>query len=123
MPDNQAYVPDMAGQPWATISAQEAGHDPALLQDAVNWAQASESPWPRSLYYDDGRYVGNVEWNESGPWSEIDGLVRPRGGPAGLVLKDGQILAEWGDTARVDTTFSVAKSYLSLLTGWPLAMD
>ena len=31
------------------------------------------------------------------------------------------IVAEWGDTARVDMTFSVAKSYLSMLAG--LAVD
>ena len=120
MAQTTAYHPDSTGKPWATIKAQDAGFDPARLREAVDKALASESPWPRSLYYDDGRYVGNVEWNESGPWSEIDGIVRPRGGPAGLVLKDGRILAEWGDTARADTTFSVAKSYLSLLTGLAL---
>ena len=31
------------------------------------------------------------------------------------------IVAEWGDTAQVDLTFSVAKSYLSILAG--LAWD
>jgi CubicO group peptidase (beta-lactamase class C family) len=43
--------------------------------------------------------------------------VRERGGPAGLVLKGGRIVAEWGDTARTDMTFSIAKSYLSVLAG------
>src|SRR6185436_1177443 len=61
-------------------------------------AVANDSPWPRSLYYADGRYVGSVEWNETGPWSEIVGPVLPRGGPAGVILKGGRILAEWGDT-------------------------
>jgi len=31
---------------------------------------------PRSLYYPDGRYVGIVEWNETGPWSEVVGPWR-----------------------------------------------
>jgi CubicO group peptidase (beta-lactamase class C family) len=43
--------------------------------------------------------------------------VRERGGPAGLILKGGRIVAEWGDTARTDMTFSIAKSYLSVLAG------
>jgi CubicO group peptidase (beta-lactamase class C family) len=43
--------------------------------------------------------------------------VAPRGAPNGLVLHRGLIVAEWGDTTRVDMTFSVAKSYLSLLAG------
>jgi CubicO group peptidase (beta-lactamase class C family) len=43
--------------------------------------------------------------------------VRPRGAPAGILLKSGRIVAEWGDTRRADVTFSVAKSYLSMLAG------
>src|SRR5262249_45608195 len=69
----------------------------------------------------DGRYVGHVEWNESGRAAEIVGPVVPRGGPAGVILKGGRIIAEWGDTARPDMTFSVAKSYLALLAGLAVA--
>ena len=43
--------------------------------------------------------------------------VRERGGPAGVVLKGGRCVAEWGDTLRRDETFSVAKSYLAVLAG------
>lgn len=91
------------------------------LRTAISFAGASESPWPRSFYYPDGRYVGNVEWNETGPWSEIVGPVEPRGGPAGMILRGGRIVAEWGDTSRADMTFSVAKSYLAILTGIAVA--
>lgn len=40
---------------------------------------------------------------------------------SGLILRHGYIVAEWGDTRRVDMTFSVAKSYLSTVAG--LAFD
>jgi len=113
------YVPDAAS--WAHLSAADAGFDGARLAAAVEFALAHDSPWPQSLHYADGRYVGNVEWNETGPWSEIVGPVLPRGGPAGVVLKGGRILAEWGDTGRPDMTFSVAKSYLAVLTGLGVA--
>src|SRR5262245_15135926 len=112
-----AYVPGPEGGEWERLTASEAGLDPGKLQSAVDFALASDSPWPRSLYYPDGRYVGLVEWNESGPWSEMVGPVRARGGPAGLILKAGRIVAEWGDTARTDVTFSVAKSYLAVVAG------
>ena len=120
-PANQrdAYVPDASA--WASVSAADAGFDPAGLRAAVAFALAHDSVWPRSLYHSDGRYVGNVEWNETGPWSEIVGPVVPRGGPAGVVLKGGRIVAEWGDTARPDMTFSVAKSYLAVLAGLAVA--
>jgi hypothetical protein len=113
------YVP--ARDDWQGLSAAAAGFDPGKLQAAVAFAVANDSPWPNSLYYPDGRYVGIVEWNESGPWSEVTGPVRPRGGPAGLILRHGRIVAEWGDTARTDMTFSVAKSYLAILAGLLLA--
>jgi len=113
------YVPDAAN--WARLSAADAGFDGARLDAAVEFALAYDSPWPRRLYYADGRYVGNVEWNETGPWSEIVGPVLPRGGPAGVVLKGGRVLAEWGDTVRPDMTFSVAKSYLAVLAGLAVA--
>jgi len=113
----ETYAPGADGTPWETIAPADAGFNPERLQAAVEFALASDSPWPRSFYYPDGRYVGIVEWNETGPWSEIAGPVRPRGGPAGLVLKGGRVVAEWGDTARTDMTFSIAKSYLAVLAG------
>ncbi|MBN8943840.1 MAG: serine hydrolase [Rhizobiales bacterium] len=115
------YSPAAEGGEWAGLTPEQAGFDPAGLAAAVNFAKAGESAWPRSLYYPDGRYVGIVEWNETGPWSEIAGPVRERGGPAGLVLKGGRMVAEWGDTRRTDMTFSIAKSYLAVVAG--LAFD
>jgi CubicO group peptidase (beta-lactamase class C family) len=113
----ESYAPPSDGDVWDTLSPAQAGLDASDLAAAVDFAKAHESSWPRSLYYPDGRYVGLVEWNESGPWSEIVGPVRERGGPAGLIVKSGRIVAEWGDTARTDMTFSIAKSYIAILAG------
>jgi CubicO group peptidase (beta-lactamase class C family) len=115
------FVPAADPSQWERVAPADAGLDPAKLKAAVDHALASESPWPRSLYYPDGRYVGTVEWNEKGQWGEIVGPVIPRGGPAGVILKGGRIAAEWGEVARADMTFSIAKSYLAILAG--LASD
>ena len=115
------FVPASHGATWEARDAAAAGFDAAKLATAVDFAKGAESPWPRSFYYPDGRYVGIVEWNETGPWSEVAGHVRVRGGPAGLVLKGGRVVAEWGDTSRTDMTFSVAKSYLAVLAGIAVA--
>ena len=93
----------------------------AALKAVEDFALANETKWPRGFYYPDGRFVGIVEWNETGPWSDITGTVRERGGPAGLAMKGGRIVAEWGDTSRCDMTFSVAKSFLSILAGIAVA--
>lgn len=82
MPDNTTFVPAPNASPWESLTPAGAGFDPAKLQSAVDYAVAAESPWPRSFYYPDGRYVGIVEWNETGPWSEIVGPVKSREGPA-----------------------------------------
>ena len=109
-----AFIPAAHGAPWEGVTPASASFDPGKLEAAVALAVASDSPWPRSFYYPDGRYVGIVEWNETGPWSEIVGPVLPHGDPAGVILEGGRIVAEWGDTSRADMTFSVAKSYLSV---------
>ena len=116
-----AYVPGHHGLAWERVKPTAAGFDPGKLEAAVALAVARESCWPRTFYYPDGRYVGIVEWNETGPWSEIVGPVLPRGGPAGVILKGGRIVVEWGDASRSDMTFSVAKSYLSVLAGVAVA--
>jgi CubicO group peptidase (beta-lactamase class C family) len=115
MTERTPYSPPADALTWD--SSEESRFDAAALAGAVSFAEGSESQWPRSFHYPDGRFVGIVEWNEKGPWSEVAGVVRHRGGAAGLVLDRGRIAAEWGDTRRADMTFSVAKSYLSILAG------
>jgi CubicO group peptidase (beta-lactamase class C family) len=84
----------------------------ARLDEAVRFAAAHETPWPRDLraHIESGYF-------EPPPHNEILGPVRDRGAPNGLILRHGERIADWGDTRQVDFTFSVAKSYLSLLAG------
>jgi CubicO group peptidase (beta-lactamase class C family) len=102
--------------PHLGIWVSAAGPQPAALAAAARHAAEHETPWGRDL----AEMVAH-DFEERPPWNETLGPVRPRGGPNGLVLHGGQIVAEWGDTTRVDMTFSVAKSYVSILAG--LAWD
>jgi CubicO group peptidase (beta-lactamase class C family) len=88
------------------------GFDPARLKAAVDFAREHEAPWSRDLA---AVIAGN--YFEPPPWNEIIGPVRPRGASNGLITRHGRLVARWGDTRQVDMTFSVAKSYLSLLAG------
>lgn len=116
----QPYFPS-AGKFWKQVAPQDAGFSSDQLAAAVSFARDHETPWPHSFYYDDGRYAPNVDWNETGPWSAVLGPVRPRGAGAGMILKGGRVVAQWGETDRPDMTFSIAKSYLAVLAG--LAVD
>lgn len=84
----------------------------ALLAEAVAFAQAHETPWPRDL-----RAHLEAGFFEPPPDNAVIGPTAPRGGPAGVIFHGGQRVAAWGDTGRADMTFSVAKSYLALLAG------
>jgi CubicO group peptidase (beta-lactamase class C family) len=110
------YLPPRSPAAWEYSAPQAAGLDPAAIAAAVRYAGEHETPWSRDL-----AEVVERDFGEEPPWNEALGPVRPRGGPNGLVLRHGQIVAEWGDTGRIDLTFSVAKSYLSILAG--LAFD
>ena len=80
--------------------------------EAVRYALSHETPWPRDL-----RAHLEAGFFEPPPHNEILGPIRPRGAPNGLILRGGVIVACWGNTRQVDFTFSMAKSYLSLLAG------
>lgn len=100
---------------WERKSAESLNINPVLLDSAVTIASEHENSVNRDLK------IAIREAFSREPNFEILGKTKQRGGPAGLVIKDGYIVAEWGDIDRVDMTFSVAKSYLSTVAG--LAFD
>ena len=101
---------------WARVTSAEAKLDLEALTAAVRHAAERETRWARDL-----SVMVTSDFQERSPWNETLGPVRSRGGPNGLLLRGGRIIAEWGDTNRADMTFSIAKSYLSILAG--LAWD
>ena len=80
-----------------------------MLDEAARFAEAHEIGWPRDL-----RAHIEAGFFEPPPHNEILGPIRSRGPANGLVVRDGAIVASWGNTRQVDFTFSAAKSYLSL---------
>ncbi|HYZ42232.1 MAG TPA: serine hydrolase, partial [Stellaceae bacterium] len=110
------YLPPPHPAAWQRVPPAEVGLDPAAVAAAALHASEHETPWSRDLAREVARDFG-----ERPPWNETLGPVRPRGGPNGLLLRRGLVVAEWGDTQRADMTFSVAKSYLSIIAG--LAWD
>lgn len=113
MADRAAYTPE-PGRAWERRAPGALGLREAQLREAVVHAQASEVPWPRDL----ARVIAAAE---QPPYDRPLGPLKERGRTGGLVLRHGYLVAEWGDPARVDVTFSATKSYLSLLAG--LAFD
>ncbi len=87
----------------------------AKLDEALTFAIENEYSGSRDLR------IAILKGFEKEPFHKILGPTKKRGGPAGMILKNGYIVAQWGDVKRVDMTFSVTKSFLSTTAG--LAVD
>ncbi len=108
------YFPKL-GEEWQKAKERQYPINKELLQEAVSFAMQNEYKESRDLR------VAILKGFTQEPYHKILGPTKKRGGPAGMVIKDGYLLAAWGDTKRVDMTFSVTKSFLSTVAG--LAYD
>ena len=111
----QAYVPPATNAAWERIDPGAAGFDPVKLDSAIRFAKAREINMNRDMAAQLRAQTARE------PYPAIDGPYKDRGVSSGIILRGGRIVAEWGDTNRIDMTFSVAKSYLATVAG--LAFD
>ena len=103
------------GDQWERRAPAAEGFDPAALEEAIRYAQQNEAPWERDVFKQIQKDVANE------PYPAILGETKERGGAAGMIVRHGYLVAQWGDVDRVDMSFSLAKSYLSTVAG--LAVD
>ena len=89
------------------------------LEEAIAFAIAHESKWSREPSIDGSTW--GVHGADPPPWNRLLGPVSARGPASGVILHRGERIAHWGEPARADLTFSVAKTYLALLAG--VALD
>ena len=106
------YFPDTT---WQVKTPEEMKMNKVLLDSAVKFAQANENKFDKDLR------IATLKAYANEPDFKIIGPTKERGGPAGLILKNGYIVVQWGDINRVDMTNSVTKSFLSTIAG--LAID
>ncbi|NAY92601.1 serine hydrolase [Muricauda sp. JGD-17] len=104
------YFPERY-ETWKTAEKNQFKLDAQQLNKAVDFAKANQYSGSSDLR----RAI--LKGFEREPFHEILGPTKKRGGPAGMILKNGYLLASWGDTQRVDMTFSVTKSFLSTVAG------
>lgn len=107
------YFPEKSE--WLQKSPSDFDLNQKAIDEVVKFAQEHEYTGSRDLRQ------AILKGFEREPYHEILGPTKKRGGPAGMILKNGYVIAKWGDTKRVDMTFSVTKSFLSTMAG--LAID
>lgn len=94
------------GTTWERKSPAEAGFDPVALGQAIEFAKGRETNFPKDFSTQE-----KIFGKKLGP------LPAERGGINGLVIRNGYIVASFGDIEKVDPTYSAAKSYLSAILG------
>ena len=82
------------------------------LEEAIRFAVEHETTWSR-----DTRESWGIHRDDPPPWNKLLGPVHSRGPVSGTCVVNGETVASWGEPARADLTFSVAKTYLALLAG------
>jgi CubicO group peptidase (beta-lactamase class C family) len=110
----QTQAPQYFPEPfeWQRRTPQQAGFDPARLDEAIKFAVANENPLPKDLVLSHAQtYAANE------PFDELLGPVKERGALNGLIVHRGYVVAEWGETRRVDMTYSVTKTFLTTVVG------
>jgi CubicO group peptidase (beta-lactamase class C family) len=110
---SQVYYPE-AGS-WESREPQAMGMNAQQLQEAIKFALDNEAKAPRNLK--EAHYQGFGKE----PFGDAVGPFKERGEPTGLIIKNGYIVAAWGEPEEVNMTFSVSKSFLSTVVG--LAYD
>ncbi|MGH9337871.1 MAG: serine hydrolase, partial [Vicinamibacteria bacterium] len=110
----QTYFPGR--HDWQKRTPEEMGMSSSRLNEAIDFAVGNESTAPKDLAL--AHELSNFARE---PFSERIGPTTVRAPLNGLVMRGGYIVAEWGETAKVDMTFSVSKTFLSTVVG--LAWD
>ena len=100
---------------WPTATPADVGLDARRVDEAIAYHRAHETRWRPDFITERGVFVGVADEPERA--GGVLGPIRPRGGPSGLIVRGGRLIAEWGESERVEMSFSIAKSYLAALAG------
>ena len=111
---NVSYFPERNAV-WETKSLEALGINSEKFKETIDFAMENEYSGSRDLR------IAILKGFSREPYHELLGPTKKRGGPAGMILKNGYLIGKWGDIKRVDMTFSVTKSFLSTTAG--LAYD
>ena len=105
------YFPDRFE--WQHRTPQQMGMDAAALDEALRLVATLENPAPKDQAIAWAKTFGSAEPGFGG----LIGPTSTRAAINGVIVRRGYVVAEWGDTQRVDMSHSVSKSFLTAVVG------
>ena len=105
------YFPEYGN--WIRKNPNDLNIEEKQVKEAIRFAKTHEN----KLSINNMQMFTRTASETKEPHDEVLGPVKERGEMSGLIIKDGYIVAEWGDVNRVDMTFSVTKTFLSTTVG------
>ncbi len=108
-PSPTTYFPPPGA--WERRAPAQVGLDPGRLDSAVQFIRSAENPQPRDL-----SVAHYLSWGRE-PMDTPVGPFTTRGEVSGVIIRNGYLVASWGDPDAVEMTFSVTKSFLSATVG------
>jgi hypothetical protein len=103
------YFPPAAQ--WESRPAATVGMDSLKLADAVKFAIAHETAMPKD------QELAQIYNYSKEPFSDGVGPFATRKASSGIIIKNGYLIASWGDIDHAEQTNSVTKSFLSTVVG------
>jgi CubicO group peptidase (beta-lactamase class C family) len=97
---------------WKSAKPEDVGMNVARLEAAIAFAVANENKHGRDVAAELRATFGKRE-----PLFRLLGPTQPRAGVTGLVIRNGYLVASWGDPDRTDMTHSITKTFLSTVVG------
>jgi CubicO group peptidase (beta-lactamase class C family) len=104
------YYPDRFD--WQKHTPQQEGFDAARLDEAIKFAIASDNPAPH-----DQAVVHQQSFAANEPFDAPLGPHSVRAPLNGIIIHRGYVVAEWGETRKIDMTHSVTKTFLTTVVG------
>ena len=91
----QAYFPAAYGEKWEERSPEEFNITRKKLDAAISFAIENEYKGAKDLR------IAILKGFEREPYHQVLGPTKKRGGPTGLILKNGYVIVRWGNPKQL----------------------
>ncbi len=108
-------MPVWPGSEWPLVDHNDDGIDSMLVSETIARHAHRRTPGVAVME----SYLGAILKDQ--PYRDILGPLRNASGPSGVCVHAGRLVAQWGDPTALEMSFSVTKTYLSLLVGVALS--